>query len=65
LFLLPHVAAGGGDVGEEERVLWAAALATKLIHLPDEPAGGAKIGHQAAEFGQGKVKKPDFFSRTP
>ena len=46
---LAHFAARGGEVGEEEGILYVAVLATKLIHLPDEPAGVGQIGTQTVE----------------
>ena len=46
---LAHFAARGGEVGEEGGILYVAVLATKLIHLPDEPAGVAQIGTQTVE----------------
>ena len=36
-------------MGKEEGILWVAVLATKLIHLPDKPAGVAQIGSQTVE----------------
>ena len=41
---LAHFAASGGEVGEEAGILYVALLATKLIHLPDEPAGVGSCG---------------------
>ena len=41
---LAHFAARGGEVTKEEGTLCVAVLATKLIHLPDEPAGVGQIG---------------------
>ena len=35
---------------EDEGVLCVAVLATKLIHLPDEPAGVGQIGTQTVEL---------------
>jgi hypothetical protein len=46
MFVLPHFAANGGEVGYDEGVLWVGILATKLIHPPDKPAGVAEIGTQ-------------------
>ena len=36
-------------MSEEEGILYVAVLATKLIHLPDEPAGVRQIGTQTVE----------------
>jgi hypothetical protein len=45
-------------VGEEEGILCVAVLATKLIHLPDEPAGVGQIRTQTVEVLRAQLGMP-------
>ena len=48
---LAMIALSTQDSDEPKKgLLWTAVLATKLIHLPDKPAGVAKIGTHAVEL---------------